>query len=68
LFVQLMLEKGFLATLAFYAMYAHQTFHVENYLSAVDEAFEVIANAQKAGDVERQLKGKPAMSGFKRLT
>ncbi len=68
LFVQLMLEKGFLATLAFYAMYAHQTSHVENYLSAVDEAFNLIAKAQKAGDVERQLKGKPAMAGFKRLT
>jgi len=68
LFIQLMLEKGFLATLAFYAMYAHQSSHVERYLSAVDEAFDMIAKAQKAGDVERQLKGKPAMSGFKRLT
>lgn len=68
LFVQLMLEKGFLATLAFYAMYAHQTSHVERYLSAVDEVFNVIAKAQKAGDVERQLIGKPAAAGFKRLT
>jgi glutamate-1-semialdehyde 2,1-aminomutase len=68
LFIQLMLEKGFLATVAFYAMYAHQASHVASYLSAVDEAFNMIAKAQKAGDVERQLKGKPAMSGFKRLT
>lgn len=68
LFIQRMLEKGFLATLAFYAMYAHQTSHVERYLSAVDEVFNMIAKAQKAGDVERQLKGKPAAAGFKRLT
>ena len=68
LFIQMMLEKGFLATLAFYAMYAHQVSHVESYLSAVDDVFGAIAKAQKAGDVERQLKGKPAMSGFKRLT
>lgn len=68
LFVQLMLEKGFLATLAFYAMYAHQESHVESYLSAVDEAFSVIAEALAAGDVERRLKGKPAAAGFKRLT
>jgi glutamate-1-semialdehyde 2,1-aminomutase len=68
LFVQLMLEKGFLATLAFYAMYAHQMSHVESYLSAVDDVFWAIVEAQKTGDVERQLKGKPAMSGFKRLT
>lgn len=68
LFVQLMLEKGFLATLAFYAMYAHKESHVESYLSAVDEAFGVIARALVDGDVERQLKGKPAAAGFKRLT
>lgn len=68
LFVQLMLEKGFLATLAFYAMYAHQESHVESYLSAVDEAFSLIAKALAADDVEHMLKGKPAAAGFKRLT
>lgn len=68
LFVQLMLEKGFLASTLFYSMYAHTPEHVDRYLSAVDEAFFVIASAVKSGDVEKNLKGKPAMAGFKRLT
>jgi len=68
LFVQLMLERGFLASTLFYAMYAHQTYHVEQYLKAVDEAFAEISRANKAGNIEKLLKGLPASSGFKRLT
>ncbi len=68
LFVQLMLEKGFLATTAFYAMCAHTAEHVESYLLAVDQVFGVIVETLAAGAVERKLKGKPAMAGFKRLT
>jgi len=68
LFVQLMLEKGFLASTSFYSMYAHQTHHVESYLQAVDEAFGVISEASETGEVEHKLKGKPAMAGFKRIT
>ena len=68
LFVQLMLERGFLASNLFYAMYAHQTQHVEKYLKAVDEAFAEISEAHKKGEVEKRLKGAPASTGFKRLT
>ncbi len=68
LFVQLMLDKGFLASTSFYSMYAHQQKHVESYLHAVDEVFKVISRAIKQGDVEQKLKGKPAVAGFKRLT
>jgi glutamate-1-semialdehyde 2,1-aminomutase len=68
LFVQLMLEKGFLATTAFFAMYAHQPRHVESYLGAIDETFGVMVKVIQAGEVERLLKGKPARAGFKRLT
>ena len=68
LFVQLMLEKGFLASTLFYAMYAHKKDHVEEYLHAVDEAFADISEANKAGNIEKCLKGPPASVGFKRLT
>ncbi len=68
LFVQLMLERGFLASTLFYAMYAHQSHHVKQYLDATDESFSHISNAIKAGDVEKRLKGAPASVGFKRLT
>jgi len=66
-FVQEMLDKGFLASNLFYAMYAHQPDHVESYLTAVDEVFCKIVDLHKAGELEKQLKGQPAVSGFKRL-
>jgi glutamate-1-semialdehyde aminotransferase len=68
LFTQGMLQKGFLATDAFYASYAHQDNHVETYLNALDETFAVIARAIKKNEVERLLKGPVAHSGFRRLT
>ena len=67
LFVQLMLEKGFLASNLFYAMYAHQDEHVEQYLDAADEAFQEISESLHEGTLERKLKGQPSSSGFKRL-
>jgi len=68
LFVQLMLERGFLASTAFYAMYAHTPEHVGDYLAAVDEVFEEIASSLCQGGIEYKLEGKPAVAGFKRLT
>ncbi|MFA6217295.1 MAG: aminotransferase class III-fold pyridoxal phosphate-dependent enzyme [Candidatus Omnitrophota bacterium] len=68
LFVQLMLERGFLASTSFYSMYAHQPSHVKRYLIAVDETFAHISKALRTGDVELQLRGKPSTAGFKRLT
>jgi hypothetical protein len=67
-FIQLMLEKGFLASTLFYAMYAHNKQHVDDYLHAVDESFAEISEAKEAGNIEKCLKGLPATSGFKRLT
>jgi glutamate-1-semialdehyde 2,1-aminomutase len=67
LFVQLMLERGFLASTSFYSMLAHTSEQVSLYLAAVAEAFKEIAAAQAAGDAAKRLKGKPAVSGFKRL-
>ncbi|MCG3772908.1 MAG: 3-aminobutyryl-CoA aminotransferase [Nitrosomonadaceae bacterium] len=68
LFIQLMLDRGFLASNSFYAMYAHQLEHVDLYLAAADEAFEEIARALNQGDVEHRLNGQPSSVGFKRLT
>jgi len=67
LFVQLMLEKGFLASTLFYAMYAHTQNHVDSYLKAVDESFGEISENCRAGNLEQKLRGKPATAGFKRL-
>jgi glutamate-1-semialdehyde aminotransferase len=68
LFTQEMLQKGFLATNAFYASYAHQDHHVESYLKAVDETFAFIAGAIEKDEVEKLLRGPVARSGFHRLT
>ncbi len=68
LFTQEMLQKGFLATNAFYASYAHQDHHAESYLKAVDETFAFIARAIEKDGVEKLLKGPIARSGFHRLT
>lgn len=68
LFTQEMLQKGFLATSACYASYAHQDHQVESYLTSLDETFAVIAKAIEKGEVEKLLKGPIAHSGFGRLT
>lgn len=68
LFTKIMLGKGFLATNAFYATYAHQDEHVKSYLSAVEETFGLLAKAIEEDNVERLLNGPVAHSGFYRLT
>jgi glutamate-1-semialdehyde 2,1-aminomutase len=67
LFIQSMLDKGFLASAQFYASYAHQPAHIDAYLQAVGETFERIAAAKKAGNVAEQLNGPVKHSGFQRL-
>lgn len=67
LFTQAMLEKGFLATTAFYASYAHKKKDVKRYLNAADEVFGFIAKALLRGGPEKFLRGPVCHSGFKRL-
>ena len=67
LFNQRMLERGFLATKAFYATYAHRDRHVDEYLVAVDAIFVELADAVAQSAVERLLKGPVAHKGFERL-
>lgn len=67
LFVQEMLEKGFLASNMFYAMHAHTQEDVDSYLAAVGDVFAKISGLMKNGKVEEALHGAPSVSGFKRL-
>lgn len=67
LFTQLMLDRGFLAGTAFYAMYAHQHEHVEQYGKAVAEAFAELKTAIDSATVAEKLRGPVAHSGFQRL-
>lgn len=64
LFVQLMLDRGILASNLYYAMYAHTMEDVEEYLEKCGEAFTIIAQTK---DIDSALRGLPASSGFKRL-
>ncbi len=68
LFVQIMLEQGFLASNLYYAMYAHRDEHVARYLKSADVAFGVIAEGLRNQSLEKMLKGLPSATGFKRLT
>lgn len=67
LFTEIMLDKGFLASNAFYAAYAHQPEHVASYLQAVEEAFREIARAVERHEVMQRLKAPVAQTGFHRL-
>lgn len=68
LFTQEMLFRGFLATTAFYASYAHSTEHIEQYKKAAHEAFGIIEKAISSRQIMGYLKSDVCQSGFKRLT
>ncbi|MBU2511632.1 aminotransferase class III-fold pyridoxal phosphate-dependent enzyme [bacterium] len=67
-FIQLMMERGFLASNLFYAMAAHSKEHVAQYIVAINSTFEIIAADNEQGIVPQKLKGRPSNPGFKRLT
>lgn len=67
LFVQEMLEEGYLATNSFYASYAHTPEMVDGYLESVDSVFETIGRALDEGTVESRLNGPVAHTKFERL-
>jgi len=68
LFVQLMLDRGILASTIFYAMHAHTPEHVRLYLEALEQVFPLVAQAAREGRVTDMLRGAPAQQGFARLT
>ncbi|MBE6357493.1 MAG: aminotransferase class III-fold pyridoxal phosphate-dependent enzyme [Lentisphaerae bacterium] len=66
-FIQEMLKQGFLASNAFYAMYAHSHADIDKYLAACDKVFGKLAKLIKEGNVAENLAGKPAAVGFARI-
>lgn len=68
LFIQEMLERGFLSTMGYYAALAHQPEDITAYLAAVDEVFAIIAQAIHNRNIKTYLKTEVCQSGFKRLT
>lgn len=67
LFTQIMLEKGYLASDQFKPSYAHKENHIQEYLSAVDDAFATIRKALSENQLSKLLEGSPAKRGFYRL-
>jgi glutamate-1-semialdehyde 2,1-aminomutase len=63
-----MLERGFLASGAFYVTYAHQDHHLDSYFEALNEVFAVMAPALERNTITALLKGPVAHTGFQRLT
>ncbi len=68
LFTQFMLEKGYLATNAYYASYVHTPQKVEDYLEVVDDCFCFLSKTLEGNRVELELKGPVCHAGFQRLT
>ena len=68
LFIQDLLDRGFLAADRFYANYCHEPRQVEAYLTAVEESFENIADGLRKGDLNARLRGPVKHTGFARLT
>ena len=60
LYVQLMLDHGFLASTSFYAMLAHTEDHVDRYLEAVDEVFGELALLDESPRSASAVAGMPA--------
>lgn len=67
LFVQEMLDRGFLATNMFFASCAHTDAHINKYLRAVDKTFSALAQAITAKTIYKKLRGPEAHTGFARL-
>ena len=67
LFIQLMLERGFLASDRFYATIRHGEDEISAYLHAVAAAFTSIAEARAANAVRDRLAGPVKHTGFARL-
>ncbi len=67
LYVQEMLDRGYLAAKTFYPTYSHNEKIAQDYLKTCDEVFALMAKAHKENSVLKMLRGPVAMSGFKRL-
>lgn len=68
LFIQEMLERGFIASSGIYVSYAFKRNHINAYLKAVDETFFILKKAIDKNTINSLLKGPAAHAGFERLT
>lgn len=68
LFIQEMLDRGYLGTTGVYVSFAHQESDVKRYLKVIDEVFGILKKAIESGIVKKLLRGPVAHSGFSRLT
>ena len=67
LLTQEMLDRGYLANIAFYPSLAHTSSIVAGYFAALDEVFATLRAAISQDDVRQRLRGPIAHSGFARL-
>jgi len=67
LYVQGLLDRGFLAHTAIYVTRAHTPEIIARYTAAVDEVFAELADALCRDEVPARLRGPVAHSGFQRL-
>jgi glutamate-1-semialdehyde aminotransferase/spore coat polysaccharide biosynthesis protein SpsF (cytidylyltransferase family) len=67
LYVQKMLERKILAKNAFYLSYAHKKEDIDFYLENLREVFKELSELIKNGEIESNLLGPTAHTGFKRL-
>ena len=68
LFIQMMLERGYLAYNQFKPSFSHTQEHVDGYLAAVDEVFGAMGESLRTSTVASLLKGPLMKRGFYRLT
>jgi glutamate-1-semialdehyde 2,1-aminomutase len=68
LFIQEMLDLGFLSTNLVYVTFAHKKSHVKKYLKAVDKVFGILKESINKNDTKSRLRGPVAHTGFHRLT
>lgn len=68
IFVDRMLDRGWLAFTQFKPSYAHKESYVERYLHDCEAVFQELSKAIKAGDIKDQLKSPLVRRGFARLT
>jgi len=67
LYIQEMLERGYLTATSVYVSLAHTDAVIDEYLSAADEVFEILAEAAEVGDEARRLRTRPRSDAFTRL-
>lgn len=67
LFIQEMLKRGFLASDAYYASFAHTEQDVNDYLESCNEVFAIMVNAISENKIIDLLEGPVCQGGFARL-